>query len=354
MSNAITQELAKKKNYIIMDDSPHSDIWNKFLDSQSNGNLDQTYEYGEAIKKAHPGIEVLRLFAVDGASPVGLIQGHYQKKHGYGRDLTIGGSYGAAPVIALENRNEENMRVILQGLEKSAHQKHIVEGELKWPEKLGFQPVFKNLDYEVTSSYNVYVVPLATSLGDLWGKIHPNKRKNVKKAENAGVEVVCGQSERDFQSFVGMLKTSALRANFDPRITEIEEAWRQFSSKGSARIFLSKWKDQDVAGTFIITHGDTAFARAAGSLEDAWEVRPNDIVHWKAMEWASQQGYSLYNMGGVEYPEPHEGESGWGLWRWKREWRGTLERILVYSKVYLPTLRKLMDATRQTRKRFGL
>ena len=352
--SAIPSRLGRKrKSTIAVTSKPQYDRWNSLLDSLPHGNLDQTHEYGESMKRAHPGSELVRLLAFEKEPAVGVLQGLYQRKRGYGRNLKVGGSYGSAPVASFEDGKEEIIVSLLQALNGFAVRNRIVEGEIHWPQEWGFSSIFEDLKYEATSSYNVYVVPLNGPSSDLWSKMHPNKRRNVKKAELAGVRVECGRTAQDFQSFLGMLKAAALRANFDPRISEIEELWKEFSPKGSARIFLSKWKDRDVASTFIITHGDTAYARAAGSVEDAWEVRPNDIVHWKAMEWACEQGYSWYSMGGVEYPEPHEGCPGWGLWRWKREWRGILERILVYSKVYLPTLRKLMDASRIGRRIAG-
>lgn len=326
---------------------PSLESWNRVLDSLTCGNLEETYEYGEAKRRAYPGTDVVRLLALEEGRPVGLIQGLYERRFGYGRHLSVGGPYGCSPITILEDRKEEVTRFLLKGLEGFATKNRIIEGDVHWPQRWGLSSVFGGLKYQVSHSFNVYSVPLKGSRNDLWDRIHPNKRKNVKKAERAGVIVGNSQNEQDFRSFLGMLKASSLRAGFDPRLSEVEELWREFGPKDSARVFLAKWDDEDVASVFIVTHGDTAYARAAGSIEDAWEVRPNDILHWKAMEWACEQGHSWYHMGAVPEPEPDEGSPMWGLWRWKREWRGILETISVYNKVYFPSLRKFMDSSRR-------
>jgi lipid II:glycine glycyltransferase (peptidoglycan interpeptide bridge formation enzyme) len=323
------------------------------LDTLEFGDLEQTQEYGEAKKRAYPGSEVVRLLALEKECPVGLIQGLYQRRLGYGRDLVVGGPCGCSPVTMLEDRKEEVIRFLLEGLEDFAVKNRIIEAYVHWPRQWGFSYIFDDLKYEVRHSFNVYTVSLKGSPRDLWNRIHSNKRRNVKKAELAGVTVEDSESEHDFESLLGMLKASSLRADFDPRVSEVEELWKEFSSKGSARVFLAKWNGHEVAGTLIVAHGDTAYARTAGSFKDAWEVRPNDILHWKSMEWACEHGYSWYHMGAVPEPEPSEGSPLWGLWRWKREWRGMLQGISVYSKVYFPTVRRVMDATRRARHTIG-
>ena len=85
-----------------------------------------------------------------------------------------------------------------------------------------------------------------------------------------------------------------------------------------------------------MVHGRTVYALAAGSFREGWKVKPNDIMHYKVMEWASQNGYSKYHMGLVSEPPPTEGSSVWGIWRWKREWKGNLERIQIFDKLFLP------------------
>ena len=332
---------------IVTTPSRHS--WNLALGNLTSGNLDQIYEFAEARKKAYAGSEIIRLMALEDERPVGLIQGVYQRRLGYSRNLTIGGSCGCFPVISLEGKKEQIVRFLLEGLEDFGRRNRIVEGHVYWSQQWGF-PVLEDLGYRVNNIMDVCVVDLRGSSRDLWDRIHHNKRKNVRKAEHAQIVVEDTDSDEDFQSFLRLWKATSIRVHFDRKFvtpTEVQEMWKTFKQKGMARVFLAKYKGQDVAGTLIVFHGDTAYSRYAGSLDEAWSVRPNDMVHWKAMEWACEHGYSWYHMGGLPYPEPQEGMPFWGLWRWKREWRGTIEKRFVFTKVYLPGFKKILDKSRR-------
>ena len=73
------------------------------------------------IKAAYSKTETMRLLALENERPVGLVQGHYRKKRGYARFLTIGGVYGNGPLTILNGeRGTYVIRCLLNALEKSA------------------------------------------------------------------------------------------------------------------------------------------------------------------------------------------------------------------------------------------
>ncbi len=268
------------------------DLWEKVLSTYAQGNLEQTIEYGEMKKIAYPGTETIRLLALENEHPVGLLQGYYKKRHGYGRWLTVGGLYGNGPLTTLKGKEGSTVaRKLLETLERKASEGRIVEAYVTWPELWGALDIFSELGYEAVDEYNVYVVDLAGSNGDLWTRIASNKRKNIRRAQSKGVAVKEGTNEKDFQSFLEMLKASASRANFDPTLSEVEGLWNIFSPKGSARIFLAEIQNREVAGIFVLTQGGTVYARAAGSYEWAWNARPYDLLHWEAMNWGLEKGF---------------------------------------------------------------
>lgn len=79
--------------YEITDNLPRRD-WESFLDESGSGNLQQSFDYGEAAKMADPHTNVLRLSAMDGNRPVGLVQARYNRRFGFGDQVYVGGAYG--------------------------------------------------------------------------------------------------------------------------------------------------------------------------------------------------------------------------------------------------------------------
>ncbi len=241
----------------------------------------------------------------------------------------------------------DNKRFVLQRLigtlEKHGVKNRVPEASIFWPEHWGIHEVFESMGYICAREFNVFKVDLGKPLDQLLKSIAHNKRRNIKKAQVKGVEVIESTTNEDLISFYEMLEISGGRAGFTPpSFNRFKAFLKVFGPRRKVRIFLADWRGQHVAGVFVVVHGDTAYALGAGSREEAWSVRPNDLLHWTAMELCCEEGLSNYHMGHVSEPVPTEGSSLWGLWRWKREWNGKLERILTYHKVYLPKVKKFL------------
>lgn len=177
----------------------------------------------------------------------------------------------------------------------------------------------------------------------MWTNIHHNKRRNIKKALEEGVEITQSHSNEDLNTFYALLRASAERGGFTPYPHSLfETIWKTYSPELS-KVFLAHWKGKSVSGVYVMVQGKTVYALGGGSLTEGWGVRPNDLLHWKIMEWACENGYLKYNMGGVDEPPPTEESSKWGIWRWKREWKGSLEGIETFDKIILPKYKAMLQ-----------
>jgi len=323
----------------IIKDPPESE-WAKALSSLEESNYGQTFEYGEAWSSL-PHMNVLRLLAMDHGEYAGLLQAIYRKRPGIGVAMRVGGIAGGAPLV--KGNQDQKMRTLdglLQALDDSAHSRRIIRGRIWWEAKWGMTEIFLERNYKTAREVNIYVVSLLPS-EDLWKRLHHNMRRKIRQAMEKGVEIVEAQDHRDLLSFYSMHLESCRRANIGHvPLGELEGFWRLLRPKGKAKLFLAKWKGKDVAGAFVLIQGNTASVPCAGSLEEGWEARPNDYLHWKVMEWAHQQGLSRYHMGGIN-PDPHA--SSYGVYRWKIEYGGAMEKMLNYDKVYLPRLAGLIE-----------
>ena len=56
-------------------ESPKRDLWDSFLAINSLGNLWQTMDYGESIKKTYPNTRTPRVIAVRDGVSEGIVQG---------------------------------------------------------------------------------------------------------------------------------------------------------------------------------------------------------------------------------------------------------------------------------------
>ena len=64
-------------------------------------------------------------------------------------------------------------------------------------------------------------------------------------------------------------------------------------------------------------------AKYAASSQDAWGLRPNDLLFWTAIKWGCENGYTVFDWGRTDIANA-------GLREFKRGW-GATEVPLVYS-----------------------
>lgn len=318
-------------DYLTVED-PQADSWDSFLKLFPEGNFEQSFEYGEIFKETYPRGKVVRLLVLQGEQPIGLVQGTYSSYLGFGMDLRV--MRGPVTIVG-DGKSSELAGKLLDALENYCRRSRIIHARIYVPGAWQANEAFEMRGYVVTERLNEFVVELGDSVDLLWQRIDGNKRRNIRKAVEAGVEVIDSRDREDLVAFYSLLKNAAGRHGFNVYPFSFYEAvWRAYGSEFS-RVFLANWGGKGVSGVFVAVHGKTVFTFGAGSLREGFKVRPNDILHWTAMKWAIERGYSAYHMGMLSEPPPVEGSSSWGIWRWKREWKGALKRIQVFSKSYL-------------------
>jgi lipid II:glycine glycyltransferase (peptidoglycan interpeptide bridge formation enzyme) len=325
-------------------ENPSAELWNSFLKKNfPEGDFGQCFEYGEIMKMTYPRTKVLRLSITYNGEPIGISQGTYSSYFGFG--MTLGVIRG--PILRAEARqNPQVVENLLKEIEDYSKRERIIQTRILVPDSWQLQEVFHKMDYASAKIENEYIVNLEEEVQKLWSRIDHNKRRNIKKAVKEGVEIVQSHSHEDLETFISMHEATAKRKGFPtyPR-SWFKAIWKIYKPELS-KVFLAYWKGKPVSGVHILIQGKTVYALSAGSLAQGWEVRPNDIMHWKAMEWACQNGYSKYDMGIVSEPPPNEESDDWGVWRWKREWKGNLERTQAFDKTFLPRYKLILRAKR--------
>jgi len=329
MSHSITEE-------------PSDELWKAFLSTFPGGNFEQSCEYGEITKNAFPNSKALRLGITHDGEMAGIIQGTYSKYLGFGMTLLV----ERGPIINAERGEKARIaKSLLEAMEDVGKKRRIIQAQILLPETFQLQQVFQELGYSNKGEINEYFVNVRKSAEELWRSISHNKRRNIKKAMKEGVEVIRSHDVDDLLTFYSMLEDTQRRRGFSTYpLSWFEAAWTIREPEELARVFLARLEGETISGIFVVTHGKNVYALAAASLEKGWRVRPNDLMHWKAMEWACETGFSKYYMGRVKQPPPNQESRGWGVWRWKREWMGDLEKMIIMEKTFLGRYKLVLKA----------
>ncbi len=148
---------------------------------------------------------------------------------------------------------------------------------------------------------------------------HSRIRWAINKAAKLGVKVRTADSEHDLKAWYQLYLETMRSVVVPARPYRFFAAlWRELHAFGLFHLVLA---EQNVAGhitmlagSIILSYGQTAFYAFNGCRRDAFAMRPNDVIQWHAIHDACGRGVRRYDLGEVaeEHPSLADFKSKWG------------------------------------------
>ncbi|QTZ90373.1 lipid II:glycine glycyltransferase FemX [Streptomyces auratus] len=165
----------------------------------------------------------------------------------------------------------------------------------------------------------VFQVPFAgRSLEEVQRDLNQQWRRNIKKAEKAGVKIVQGGYE-DLLAFHRLYVETAERDRFIPRpLAYFQRMWTVLRAEDAdrMRLYLAHHEGEMLAAATMLTVGDHAWYSYGASASRKREVQPNNALQWRMMSDAYELGAGRYDFRGIT-DTLEEGNHLLGLLRFK-------------------------------------
>src|SRR3954452_21804299 len=152
-----------------------------------------------------------------------------------------------------------------------------------------------------------FVVPLVADDGtrrtddDVLSGMNQLWRRNIRKAEKAGVVVTAGAAE-DLKAFHDLYVHTAGRDHFTPRpLTYFETMYDALGAEDPGRItlWLAHHEGDLVAATIAVRVGRHAWYSYGASSTDKRDVRGSNAVQWAMIRDAIAHGADVYALRGI-------------------------------------------------------
>jgi vancomycin resistance protein VanK len=149
--------------------------------------------------------------------------------------------------------------------------------------------------------YN-FVIPLAgRTEDDVLKGMNQLWRRNIKKADKAGVEVTRG-TVADLKAFHDLYAHTAERDHFTPRpLSYFQTMYDALAAEDPGRItlWLARHEGDLVAATIAIRVGTHAWYSYGASSTEKRDVRGSNAVQWAMIRDALAQGAEVYDLRGI-------------------------------------------------------
>jgi lipid II:glycine glycyltransferase (peptidoglycan interpeptide bridge formation enzyme) len=200
---------------------------------------------------------------------------------------------------------------------------------------------------------NTVALDLTQSEDDLLAAMSQNTRRKVRTATKKDVTVRAA-TEADLPTLYHLYKVTGDRDDFLTRPADYyERAWRDFMQAGLAHALIAEFDGEPIAHVVLFHFGKKCWYFYGASSNEERNRMPNYLLQWEAIKWAKAHGYAVYDMWGAP-DEFVETDSMWGVYEFKRGFRGTVTRHIgawdyvpqpllyaAYTKI-LPRLRAIL------------
>lgn len=141
------------------------------------------------------------------------------------------------------------------------------------------------------------LVDLEAEPDALLARMRSGVRANIRKAQRRGVTVRHGDGA-DLDTFMRLVGSTGARQGFDPYPPAY---WRRILEAFEDRTLLvAAHEGEPLTALLVVGFGDTASFKMGGWDSSRGGVRPNELAHWTAMQWARERGYRYYDFEGFE------------------------------------------------------
>jgi len=147
----------------------------------------------------------------------------------------------------------------------------------------------------------VFQVPLAgRTLDDVLAGFNQLWRRNIRKAEKAGVTVTRG-TRNDLVDFHSVYVETAARDRFTPRaLSYFERMWDCLNSREPRMsLHLAHHAGHLAAATIMVRVGTHAWYSYGASTTADRDVRPSNALQWDMITRAHDEGCDVYDLRGI-------------------------------------------------------
>jgi CelD/BcsL family acetyltransferase involved in cellulose biosynthesis len=154
----------------------------------------------------------------------------------------------------------------------------------------------------------------------------PSKtRTHIRQAERRGVTVRRAEEPEDLLGIfyrLHMRTRRRLGVPVQPR-RFFSMLWETMINTGLGLVLIAEAAGQPVAAAVVLAWNGTMIGKFIASDEEAWQLRPNNLLVWHAVQAASELGCGWFDFGRTDATNN-------GLRAYKQSW-GAVEEPLVYG-----------------------
>jgi len=283
-------------------------LWRKFVQNHPDSRIFHTPEMFQVFARTE-GYRPTLWAAVEKDDRVLalLLPVEITLMHGWARRFTSRAVAYGSVLCAAGDPGQQALGALLQAYQRE------IKGRLMFTELRNLsdltdlQPTLNSSGFIHEEHLN-YLLDLKRTPDEIWQSIRSNARRNINKARKSQVVIEPVNCAEQVSLAYGLLRDTYQRLRVPlAHATLFQSAFEILSPPGLLRILVAKLKDTPIGVMTLLLHKDIVHYWYTGILREYASFRPNDLLVWHALEWGSQNGFSVFDFGGAGKPDEEYG-----------------------------------------------
>jgi hypothetical protein len=280
--------------FVILHEFPDPEIeslWREFL---TRAEFPAHYDTPEFFLEPYwIGQNPFAVLAFDNTKVIGALTGLRY------RDEVVSGLQ-SRPQICLDPNADQLLtsEILAEGLMSAAGGAHLIT-VYSWATTP--LPAFPQRGFGFRELEGAVVLDLSAGADALFENFPKNRRRDVRLAIRNGIEVAEETTTEDLHAYWEVYstwrKTDRKQIRHNRSFESIEKV---HNMRGNHRRFLARHQGRVIAAAGIRFYPGSMIEYANNcSLDEFMKLLPNDLLFWRTIEWACQNGFKRYSLGGA-------------------------------------------------------
>jgi len=282
-------------DFTIIHEFPAPDLEKGWRDGLSRSEMPSHYDAPEFFSEPiWIGKEPFAVLALDAGAVTGALTGLR-----LGQDLSSG--LNSRPQIWVDKTKnvEGTLDSLARGLLAEAGRAKLVT-VYTWP-SLPLD-AFQRFGFRRRQLAGNVMLDLTMGPDKLFKQFAHERRKNIRNAIKHGVNVSLATTAEEVKEAYGVYYQwyhANTRKEIESEEISASAFERMYRLTGNRRLFVARHSGKIIACTsFRFAPGGLIEASENFSLTEFFHLRPNDLLYWRAIEWACKEGLPRHSLGG--------------------------------------------------------
>ena len=198
--------------------------------------------------------------------------------------------------------------------------------------------MFKNEGYH-GFPFCTIIIDLRRPLEETWSALDKKARWGVRKAERLGVKVKIANTWQEWEEYYHLHVLHSREKQYPTSPYDFFREMFKLRHKNTSCLFMASYGKRPIAGSLFLVYRENMIFLQNASQSAFLTYNPNNLIQWRSIEWAKENGVTAYDMNGLPWEKTPYLR---GVYDYKKRWDGHvhwyyyyLNRGLLYSGVHL-------------------